>query len=178
LPRRIVDVAAGGADLSRRLLDYLKLCGVNATCVAVDRSTRILQIAQELAPARPELTFVKADARQLPFDDCSFDLATMNLALHHFDPADALDVLRQLARVGRTVIINDLRRAALAWAFARYAFPLFTRNEFTLNDGPLSVLRAYTPAELVALAREAGWTAILVHTHPGYRVTLCGGVLA
>ncbi len=177
LPTSVVDVATGGADLARRLLDHLGRCGVQAACVAVDRSARILHIAQELSPKRDNLTFVKADARQLPFANQSFDLATLNLALHHFEPSEATMVLKELARVATTVIVNDLRRSWIAWAFARFVFPLLTRNRFTRNDGPISVLRAYTPVELRDLARLAGWSSISVRTRPGYRMTLLGGTL-
>ena len=76
------------------------------------------------------------------------------------------------------MIVNDLRRHFVAWAFARVVFPVFTDNPFTRNDGPLSVRRAYTPAELETLARDAGWQRIDVRTHPGYRMTARGGALA
>jgi ubiquinone/menaquinone biosynthesis C-methylase UbiE len=178
LPASVVDVATGGADLPRRLLDYVAQRGTKAVCVAVDRSERLLRIAEEMSGGRGDLVFIKADALALPFADRSFDLATCNLALHHFDPFDAIQVLRELARVAVTVIVNDLRRSRIAWAFARFIFPLFTRNEFTRNDGPISVLRAYTPAELQELARRAGWTSISVLKKGGYRMTLMGGVLA
>ena len=38
LPTRILDVACGGADLPKRLLEYLGRRGVQAACVAVDQS--------------------------------------------------------------------------------------------------------------------------------------------
>ena len=177
-PESIVDIATGGADLPERMLSHLERQGVRVRCVAVDRSARILGLAQTMRRGDDRLTFVQADARRLPFADQSFDLATCNLALHHFDPPDATLVLRELARIGRTVIVNDLRRHFVAWAFARVVFPVFTDNPFTRNDGPLSVRRAYTPAELETLARDAGWQRIDVRTHPGYRMTACGGTLA
>jgi ubiquinone/menaquinone biosynthesis C-methylase UbiE len=175
-PSSIVDVATGGADLPERMLAYLARRGVRARCVAVDRSARILGLARAMRPDNQQLIFVQADARQLPFADHSFDVATCNLALHHFDPPEARQVLRELARVGRSVIVNDLRRSWIAWAFARVIFPIFTSNPFTRNDGPLSVRRAYTPSELDGLARDAGWRRIRVRSQPGYRMTLAGGV--
>lgn len=175
LPRTILDVATGGADMARFMIDYIHSRGVQATCVAVDRSTRVLGIAAERLGTRNDVRLQVADATKLPFADASFDLSTLVLALHHFDGQSAVTVLAELARVARTVIVNDLRRSRVAWAFARFAFPLFTRNRFTLYDGPLSVLRAYTPAEVYALAREAGWKSIAVRRHPGYRMALVGG---
>jgi ubiquinone/menaquinone biosynthesis C-methylase UbiE len=175
LPRTILDVATGNADLPIFMLDHLKSRGVAATCVAVDRSAKVLSIAAERIAGRADIRLQQADATALPFPDKSFDLATIVLAFHHFDGDAAIAVLRELARVAKNVIVNDLRRSWLAWAFARYAFPLFTRNMFTLSDAPMSVLRAYTPDEAYELARTAGWTKIAVRRYPGYRMALVGG---
>lgn len=175
-PRTILDVATGNADIPVFMIDYLRSRGVDATCVAIDLSPRVLAVAAEHTAGRPDLRLEQADATALPFADRSFDLATIVLAFHHFDGEAAVAVLRELARVARTVIVNDLRRSRVAWAFARYVFPLFTRNRFTLNDGPMSVLRAYTPDEARALARQAGWTSIALRKYPGYRMALVGGI--
>lgn len=175
-PKRLIDVATGGADLPRRLLEHLSSRGTAASCVAVDRSARILSLAERQSDGVAGLTFIQADAQRLPFADRSFDLGMMNLALHHFEPDAASAVLRELARIAVWVIVNDLRRSRIAWAFARFVFPFFTKNRFTRNDGPLSVLRAYTPGEIHDLARRAGWSRIAVRTHPGYRMTLTGGI--
>lgn len=177
-PRSILDVATGGADMPVRLLDYLAARGVAATCIALDRSARIIQIARELAGLRGDLTLLVGDALDLPFPDRRFDLATMNLALHHFDPEAAVAALREMARVARNIIVNDLRRSRVAWAFAGLVFPFFTRNRFILHDGPMSVLRSYTPGELAALATRAGLSGTIVRTHLGYRMTLRSRVAA
>jgi ubiquinone/menaquinone biosynthesis C-methylase UbiE len=174
-PRSILDVGTGGADMAAFMMDHLRSRGVRAACTAVDRSPMMLSIAAERLAGRDDVRLQAADATALPFPDLSFDLATLVLALHHFDGQSAIAVLRELARVARTVIVNDLRRSAVAWAFARFVFPLFTRNHFTLYDGPLSVLRAYTPSEARELAQQAGWTSIAVRKHPGYRMALVGG---
>jgi len=44
-PHAILDVATGNADLPIFMLDHLNKRGVTATCVAVDRSPRVLSIA-------------------------------------------------------------------------------------------------------------------------------------
>ena len=175
-PRTILDVATGNADLPAFMLDHLRSRGIAATCVAVDRSPKVLSIAAEHVASRPDIRLLQADATALPFADTSFDLATIVLAFHHFDGDAAVAVLRELARVAKTVIVNDLRRSPLAYAFAKYAFPLFTHNRFTLSDAPTSVLRAYTPQEASAIARDAGWTRIAVRKYPGYRMALVGGI--
>jgi hypothetical protein len=71
--------------------------------------------------------------------------------------------------------VGDLTRSRLAffatWLYAR----LTTRSRLTRHDAPLSVRRAYRPAEALALAREAGWRAPRVRTEPFFRMTLLDG---
>jgi ubiquinone/menaquinone biosynthesis C-methylase UbiE len=174
-PRTILDVGTGGADMPVAVLDHLRARGVAATCVALDRSPRALAAAAQRVRGRADISLVRGDATALPYADTSFDLVTCNLALHHFDPPDAVRALREMARVGRDVILNDLRRSPVGWLLARTIFPLFTRNRFTLHDGPLSVRRAYSPSEASALAADAGWRRIACRTHFAARMTLTGG---
>lgn len=175
LPCRVIDVATGAADLPVFVVEHLRTRGIAATCTAVDRSVKILVAAAERIGHRDDVTLVRADACALPFADQSFDLAMMNLALHHFDEPAAVAALRELARVARDVIVNDLRRSLLASLMARAIFPIFTRNRMTLHDGPVSALRAYVPAEAAALARSAGWSRVAVRAHFGFRMALVGG---
>jgi ubiquinone/menaquinone biosynthesis C-methylase UbiE len=174
-PRTILDVGTGGADMPVAMLDHLRARGLEPTCVALDRSHRALAAAADRIAGRPDVTLVCADAFSLPFPDATFDLVTCNLALHHFDPEDAVRALAEMARVGRDVIVNDLRRSFVAWVLARTFFPLFTHNRFTLHDGPLSVRRAYAPDEAKTLARKAGWSRVTVRTHFASRMTVTGG---
>ena len=48
-----------------------------------------------------------------------------------------------------------------------------TRNRLTRNDAPLSVLRAYTPAELRDLLRQAGINDadVEISTHRWFRMS-------
>ena len=174
-PRTILDVGTGGGDMPLALLDHLRARGSAASCVALDRSTSALDAAAERVRGRTDIALVRGDALSLPYYDRTFDLVTCNLALHHFDPADAVRALAEMGRVGRDVIVNDLRRTALGWMLACAVFPIFTSNRLTLHDGPLSVLRAYSPGELSVFARDAGWRRAAVRTHFAARMTLTGG---
>jgi len=62
-----------------------------------------------------------------------------------------------MARVSRIgIVINDLERGHLAWAGAWLLTRVATRNAYTRHDAPLSVRRAYRPAEVAQLAARAG----------------------
>ena len=72
---------------------------------------------------------------------------------HHFrGPALAL-LISEMARVARRrVVVLDIRRHWLAyWGFVAWS-RVFTTNRLVRHDGPLSVLRGFTPSELAEVA--------------------------
>ena len=71
----------------------------------------------------------------------------------------------------RGVVVSDLERSAPAYVGARL-MALVLRNPLTAHDGPVSVLRAYTPPELLALARRAGLRDVRVRRGVPFRMTL------
>jgi ubiquinone/menaquinone biosynthesis C-methylase UbiE len=175
MPRTILDVGCGGADVPLSILKHLAARGMWARCVALDRSARVLSCAAAAVRGSEAISTVQGDATALQFEDGRFDLVTCSLALHHLGPADAVQALREMARVGAHVIVSDLRRSRAAWLAARALLPLITRNRFTLHDGPISVRRAYTPGEVRSMAERAGWTRIEVRAAFGARLLLTGG---
>ncbi|MGP6156437.1 MAG: methyltransferase domain-containing protein [Vulcanimicrobiaceae bacterium] len=173
---RLLDVGCGSADIPRALLRRADRCGRPLTIVALDRSETALAIARRRAGEDSRLRFVRGDGERLPFPDGSFDLVTCNLALHHFEPAQAIELLRELRRVAReSVLICDLRRSLAAYAAARAYVALLCRNRLTKHDAPLSVRRAYTPEEALELARRAGWANPRAGRRPFFRMMLCDG---
>jgi ubiquinone/menaquinone biosynthesis C-methylase UbiE len=159
-PRTLLDVGTGMADIPKALLETARRRGKMLSVTCLDNNETLVRLARERHAGDPGMTFVCGDGTALPFEDGKFDVATCNLALHHFAPEAAIALLRELRRVSRlTPIVTDLLRSQLAllaaWTFSR----LFTRNRLTRNDAPLSARRAYTRAEAVALARRAGWRA-------------------
>lgn len=188
-PLVVLDVASGGADIPRALARRFARRSRPALVVASDASPAVARIGAargavaqrgarrkagtEQAPPPP---YIVADARALPVADGGVDVAVCSFALHHFDEAEAVGVLRELRRVARRgVVLDDLVRSragyAGAWLFAR----LTSRNPLTRHDGPLSARRAYTRAELLALLQEAGYER-LIWRDLGYRVVLASEV--
>lgn len=169
----ILDVGCGAADIPRALLQRAARQGRRLAITCLDRSEQMLAIAQRHEPGRPKLTLVLGDGTALPFASGSFDVAMCSLTLHHLAPHDALLLLHELRRVSRlTPLVCDLRRSPVAYAAVWTYATLFTRNRLTRHDGPVSVLRAYTPSEAVELARQAGWKAPSVRREPWFRMTL------
>jgi len=77
--------------------------------------------------------------------------------------------LREMAAAARRgVIVNDLLRTRLALGLVWLATRLLRCHPISRHDGPLSVRRAYSAAELTALAQKAGITTLRVRAHPIY----------
>jgi ubiquinone/menaquinone biosynthesis C-methylase UbiE len=136
----------------------------------------MIEIARRRTGNDDRLTFVCGQGERLPFADGAFDVVTATLALHHFEPPAARELLREMRRVARlTPIVGDLERSRVAWAGTFLWTRVTTCNRLTRNDAPLSVRRAYQPHEALALAREAGWRSPRVRREPFFRMTLLDG---
>jgi ubiquinone/menaquinone biosynthesis C-methylase UbiE len=168
----VLDVGSGAADIPIALVRDASRRGVELSVTCLDRSEQMLALARRTAAGDPALSFVQADGGALPFADGAFDVVICTLALHHFDPGDAQPLLRELRRVARiTPVVCDLRRSELAFA-ATWLWSRTSRNRLTRHDAPLSVRRAYTPDEALALARDGGWRAPQVRRERFFRMTL------
>jgi SAM-dependent methyltransferase len=174
--RTILDVGSGCADVPHALVRDGRRRGIDLRATCLDSSEQMLEIARRRTGADERLTFVLGSGERLPFGDASFDVVTCTLALHHFEPPAARALLGELRRVARrTPVVGDLVRSALAYAGTWLYANLTSRNRLTRHDAPLSVRRAYTPGEALALARDAGWRAPRVRREPFFRMTLVDG---
>jgi SAM-dependent methyltransferase len=174
-PRHILDVATGSADIPLAIVRHARASGRTDRVVATDVHPGTLAEARARTAGEPWVRVEHADALALPYPDGAFDAALLCTALHHFDArADLLRVLRELDRVSRRgVVVSDLKRSRAALLGARLlAATVWRRHPVTRHDGPLSVRRAFVPAELLELARAAGLPGATVHTHPVFRVAL------
>lgn len=152
----ILDVGAGGGDVAAALGTWALHRGYRPRVVAADLSPRFLRIARSRARGSEPLSVCAADGRALPWRDGAFDVAVSSLVIHHLG-SDAIRLvlgeMRRVTRFGFAVL--DLRRSALSLAVLVLLTRMTTRNRLTLHDGPLSVRRALTVAELRTLASRA-----------------------
>lgn len=167
---RILDVATGNAAFPLALQRWSVRHQRRLTLLASDLSPAVLHVSRHEICRQP-IALLRHDALRLPFADQSIDIVTCLQALHHFPRQTVAPLLRELARVARCgVIISDLRRSYLAYWGARL-LANGSINRLSRHDGPLSVLRAYTPAELEGLITQAALPAI-VRAAPGFRVEI------
>lgn len=150
---RILDVGTGAGDLPRRLGRELPHARVTAT----DSHPGVLAIATRNLRRTSNVTVRQADARALPMEAGSYEVAHASLLAHHLEPDEVVAALREMGRVAtRGVVVNDLRRGRVAVAVASLTVLALSRGRYTRNDGPISARRAYTIPELDDLAARAG----------------------
>lgn len=163
----LLDVGTGLGDIPRRAREFAHEHGVQLTTIGLDA-------AAELARAsKSSVNFpVCANALRLPFADGSIDIVMCSQVLHHFSGKDALELLREMNRVARIkVIVSDIRRSWLAaiglWLVS---FPL-RFHAVSRHDGVVSVMRGFTPGELVDTVQKAVARRPVAHRRRGFRVT-------
>jgi SAM-dependent methyltransferase len=145
---RLLDVGSASGDVPALLL--ARLPGP-ITAVALD----VKPLHLRLAPS--DLHRVVADVRALPFAERSFDVVTASLFLHHFDAGELPDLLASLyALARRAFVVNDLRRAVVPYAFGRALFPVLFRSRVSVEDGLVSIRRAFRPVEMRDAFAAAG----------------------
>lgn len=167
--RTVLDVGSGGGDVPHALVRTIP--GLRVTCL--DTSEAMIAIARKRTGGDDRLTFVWGNGEALPFGDGAFDAVTCSLAMHHFEPAPARALLREMRRVARlSPIVCDLARSPIAYAGTWIYAHFMTMNRLTRHDAPLSVRRAYTPGEALEIARAAGWASPQVRREPFFRMTL------
>lgn len=157
----VLDIGAGECVLSNGMLN------AGATEVwALDAVPKQIWAAAERAT--PGLHCCIADARDLPFEDDSFDLVTAHLMLHHIEPLDRLlsEVFRVLRPGGRFVAMEP---TPLVGAL--------THEDLSINEAPISpsfVKRRLLKAGFTGWRFEYHWsrmqTSLLGPFSPGYRL--------
>jgi ubiquinone/menaquinone biosynthesis C-methylase UbiE len=156
----MLDVAAGGCDVSEALLERNSY-----RIIALDLNPRGLRLAQRAVP-------VAGDALKLPFRDATFDVVMASLFFHHLSNDDCVRVLAEMWRVCRgRVLVNDLHRHAVAYFSFDLLARLFSKSRMVRHDGPVSVRRALRPDELMGIAQRAGVPARVYRSFP-YRMVL------
>lgn len=167
--RRALDACCGTGDFCRALQ---RAYGGALELTGADLSEAMLSAARGRAPGA---SFVRAEAKELPFPDGSFDLVTISFATRNLniDREKLLAALREFRRVLRPggVFLNlETTRPAnpLVWlgmrAYVKGMIGLLnllspkskTSYLFLLN----TILKFYPAAEFSALLAEAGFSGV------------------
>ena len=162
----LVDVGTGAGDIPRAARAAAERRGITLRTLGVEANEALARAARSAA-----MPMLHADALRLPIRERSVDVVLCSQLLHHFEPADAATLLRELDRVARLrVIVGDLRRSWLAAAGIWLAsFPL-RFHPVSRHDGVVSVLRGFTRQELRLLVQAAVGVRPVVRRQAGFRL--------
>jgi 2-polyprenyl-3-methyl-5-hydroxy-6-metoxy-1,4-benzoquinol methylase len=168
-PATVLDVGAGAADIPVALVRWARSSGRRIRVLALDRDGATLKYARGYAAAYPEITLIQGDALALPVRPGSVDVVISAMTLHHLQPEETTRYLAEMdaaARLGW--VVNDLVRGRAAYRLVWLLTRLLSRSAMARHDGPLSILRSYTPAEVVALCEKAGFFDVKVVHHRAF----------
>jgi ubiquinone/menaquinone biosynthesis C-methylase UbiE len=102
---RVLDVGCGPGYLSRRVA---RVVGPSGRIEGIDPSPETIAYATRRAPTNA--AFTVAAAESLPQPDDAFDVVMSSLALHHIEPGQRADALREMRRVvrpdGRLLVLD------------------------------------------------------------------------
>ena len=169
---RVLDAACGTGDLA--LAD--RKAGGEVT--GLDFSERMLERARRKSD---QIEWVRGDALALPFDDASFDAATIGFGIRNVDDLDA--GLRELARVvrpgGRLAVLEITRPTGVLRPFFRLWFDVLIPLAGKALPGgaaysylPASVRRFPGPDDLADALRRAGFADVSYRLLAGSIVSL------
>jgi 2-polyprenyl-3-methyl-5-hydroxy-6-metoxy-1,4-benzoquinol methylase len=163
----LLDVGTGLGDIPCRARSLAHEAGIDLTTIGLDSALELAQASRRVLSVT-----VCGDALRLPFPDRSVDIVMCSQVLHHFAGEQALRMLREMNRVARVrVIISDLRRSWFAAAGIWLAsFPLGF-HAVSRHDGVVSVMRGFTPDELVDTVTQAVGRKPVVRRRRAFRVT-------
>jgi SAM-dependent methyltransferase len=152
----LLDVGTGSADIPKVIVQWARNQGIAARVVALDPEPVTAEEAAHQTEQWPEITVIRGDGMAPPFQAASFDFVLSSQMLHHFPEEKIIVLLKTWSGLARkAILVSDLVRDPLAYYGIRVITHLFTRNEMTRFDGPLSVRRALTLNEWRELFREA-----------------------
>jgi len=162
-PLRVLDVACGAGDLCIALYHRAARRGLRLHLEGVDISSQAIEYARTRAEtASAKVHFFQQDVLAGDFSS-AYDVVYSSLFLHHLTEEQAVNLLRVMARAAQKLLfMSDLARSRLGWAAAYLVTRLLTTSDVVHTDGPRSVEAAFTPAEVLRLASQAGLQNITV----------------
>src|SRR6185436_16703586 len=169
----VLDVGAGSGELLRVAAKWARETNRSASLFGLELNERSARAIREESNEFPEISALRGNGFKLPFAGASFDFVIQSLTLHHFDDEEAVRMLREMARVAaRGIFVIDLHRNPTAYLLYTTIGRLFLHNRLTREDGALSILKSWIPAELEDLGHKAGLREVKVENHFPARLIL------
>ena len=155
-PVRILDVGCGDGDLLRRMDQWAGDRGIPVELTGLDVNANCVAVAREAATGSSRAQWVEGDVFHYS-PAAPPHLVMSSLVAHHLADGEVVRFLRwmeQNAIVGW--FINDLSRARVPYHLFRWFARALRLHPFVQHDGPVSIARAFQPADWRNLCKRAG----------------------
>jgi len=164
-PLEVLDVGSGYGDSLRRIDRWAARHGLAVKLTGVDRNPWAGQSARAATDPAQQITWLTCDVFDYPGEP---DVILSALFTHHLDDDQLvrfLTFMDQRAKLGW--LVNDLERHPLAWGGFSVLARVMRWHPFVRHDGPVSIRRAFSPADWSAyLARASVGGAIIRRRFP------------
>jgi len=155
----VLDAGAGSGELLKEIALFARKTKRKTRLVGLDLN--VLSADSIAAEGREffEIAAVQGDVMRLPFDNGAFDYSICSLFTHHFTDEGVVELLREMKRVSRRgVFVIDLHRTRSAYRMYQLFCFVFRISKLVREDGSLSIMKGFLPAELRQLALAAGFS--------------------
>ncbi|MGI3778869.1 MAG: methyltransferase domain-containing protein [Janthinobacterium lividum] len=152
----VLDVAYGHGDMTRAIRRWCDRRGLPATLSGIDLNPHSATAARAATPAAMRIDYRTGDV----FDaapDPRPDYVVSSLFTHHLPDADVVRFVQWMERTARLGwFVNDLHRHRLPYEGFRILSRTMRWHRFVQHDGPVSITRAFVPADWTRLLAAAG----------------------
>ncbi len=154
-PIHILDVGCGYGDGLRYIEQWANKRNIPVRLTGLDLNPVTIEIAEEATSASSSIRWISANVFSFESRD-PIHIVVSSLFTHHLDDAEIVRFLRWMENNTRLGwFINDLSRSPIPY----YLFRLFSKmtalHPFVQHDGPVSIARAFVPADWKRLCAAA-----------------------
>ncbi len=173
-PLHIVDVGCGGGDMLRRIEDWAVRKRISIRLTGIDLNPLAIRAAQEFTPIDSRIRWIAGKMDSIDPESDAVDLVISSLFTHHLEDDGVVRFLAWMESVARRGwFINDLYRSRISY-FGFKTMALAARwHRFVRHDGPISIRRAFLPADWRRYAEASGLPAGSFHIDVRWPARLC-----
>lgn len=158
-PEKILDICTGTGDTA--ILTAKKF--PNSQITAIDFSPSMLNLAKKKAEKYPNITFIQADATNLPFENATFDLCTISFGLRNLP--DIQSALKEFFRVlkpnGQLIILDTGKPSKFITFFIDLIVPIlgkiFHGKKIPYKYLAQSIKTYPTSSKIINILEEIGY---------------------
>jgi 2-polyprenyl-3-methyl-5-hydroxy-6-metoxy-1,4-benzoquinol methylase len=166
----ICDVGCGGGDMLRIMQDWAKSRKIAVKLTGVDANPNIIELAKTRLNDLKEIEWEVQNVFSQQFQQSKTDILTCTLFTHHFTDEELVSLFRAFRqKINLGIIINDLHRNPIAYYSIRLLTSLFSKSPMVKNDGPISVLRAFSRKDWERILAKAEIKNYRISWHWAFR---------